>query len=328
MGLELRDLGEHRLVGLSCTERVWQVCAPGLDREFPPLRSVDALAGNLPRQVTSFVGREAEVNEVARLVRSRPLVTLTGVGGVGKTRLALEVAAEVVAEFPDGAWLCELAPLSDPDAIWGTLAAAFRVLPIPGRGLDDVIVDYLGSKRVVLVLDNCEHLLDAVASVVQSIGGRCVGVAVLATSREGLAVAGEQIVAVPSLRLPADGAHGDAVASAESVELFCDRAQSVRGDFALTEHNTAAVGTLCRRLDGIPLAIELAAARVSVLTPDDIVDRLDQRFKLLTRGGRAALERHQTLRNTIDWSYDLLDERERTVEPAVGVRGRLRPPSS
>ena len=318
-GFELHELGEHRLAGLSRSERVWQVCAAGLAREFPPLRSVDAMPGNLPRQMTSFVGRDAEVREVGTLVRSRPLVTLTGVGGVGKTRLALEVAAEVVSEFPDGAWLCELAPLGDADAIWETLAGTLRVLPQPGRSFDEMVLEYLKSKRLVLVLDNCEHLLDAVARLVRAIAERCLGVAVLATSREGLAVAGERIVAVPSLGLPVDVAPSDALAEVESVVLFCDRARSVRGDFALTDDNAASVGVLCRRLDGIPLAIELAAARIRALAPEDIVDRLDQRFKLLTRGGRAALERHQTLRNTIDWSYDLLDERERTALNRLSV---------
>ena len=318
-GLELRDLGEHRLAGLSRPEHVWQLCPPGLAREFPPLRSLDALPGNLPRQMTSFVGRDKDVAEIAALVRSRPLVTLTGVGGVGKTRLALEVAAEVITDFPDGAWLCELAPLTDPDAIWGTVAATFRVLPSPGRSLDESVLDYLRGKRLVLVLDNCEHVLDAVADMVVAIESRCPGVAVLATSREGLAVAGEQIVVVPSLGVPADRAEGEALAEAESVMLFCDRARSVRSDFALTHHNAAAVGVLCRRLDGIPLAIELAAARVRVLGPDDIVARLDQRFKLLTRGSRASLERHQTLRNTIDWSYDLLDTREREALNRLSV---------
>ena len=286
-GFELHELGEHRLAGLSRPERVWQVCAAGLAREFPPLRSVDAMPGNLPRQMTSFVGRDAEVREVGTLVRSRPLVTLTGVGGVGKTRLALEVAAEVVSEFPDGAWLCELAPLGDAEAIWETVAGTFRVLPQPGRSFDEMVLEYLKSKRLVLVLDNCEHLLDAVARLVRAIAERCLGVAVLATSREGLAVTGERIVAVPSLGLPVDVAPSDALAEVESVVLFCDRARSVRGDFALTDDNAASIGVLCRRLDGIPLAIELAAARIRALAPEDIVDRLDQRFKLLTRGGHA-----------------------------------------
>jgi predicted ATPase/class 3 adenylate cyclase len=318
-GIELHDLGEHRLAGLSRPERVWQVSAPGQGSEFPPLRSLDARPGNLPRQMTSFVGRDAEVAEVAALVRSRPLVTLTGVGGVGKTRLAFEVAAEVVVDFPDGAWVCELGSVGDPDALWETVASTFHVSPIQGRTLDEVLLDYLASKRLLLVIDNCEHLLDAVATLVQAVGARCEPVTILATSREGLAVRGEQIVAVPSLGIPADDVRGDALTQAEAVVLFCDRAHSARNDFVLTDDNAPAIGVLCRRLDGIPLAIELAAARVRSLSPDDLVDRLDRQFKLLTRGSRGALERHQTLRNTIDWSYQLLDERERSALNRLSV---------
>ncbi len=316
---ELRDLGDHRLAGLARPERVSQLCVTGLVQEFPPLRSLDAVPGNLPRQVTSFVGRDDELDTVAALVRSNPLVTLIGVGGVGKTRLALEAAAAVVGDFPDGAWLCELAPLTDPAAVWETLAEALRVLPTPGRLVNEVLLDYLSTKRSLLVLDNCEHLLDAAATVVDAIEQHCRQVVVLATSREGLAVRGEQLVAVPSLGLPGTDAETDSVESAESVRLFCDRARSATSDFETTGDNLAAIAVLCRRLDGIPLAIELAAARVRSLTPEDLVARLDQRFKLLARGGRASLERHQTLRNTIDWSYDLLDTPERVAVQRMSV---------
>ncbi|MFI5047835.1 MAG: ATP-binding protein [Acidimicrobiia bacterium] len=318
-GFDLRDLGEHRLAGLSRPERVWQLSADGLATEFPPLRSLDALPGNLTRQLTSFVGRDAELEALAELVRARTLVTLTGVGGVGKTRLALEVAAVMVGEFDDGAWLCELAPVTDPDAVWDTLAATFRVLPPPGRGLDEMVLEYLAAKHLLLVLDNCEHQLDAAADVVKAIESRCPRVTVLATSREGLAVPGEQLVAVPSLGVPATDADAAQLGLAESVRLFCDRAASARSDFKATGDTLGSVGVLCRRLDGIPLAIELAAARVASLAPEDLVARLDQRFKLLARGSRASLERHQTLRNTIDWSYDLLDDTERDALQCLSV---------
>jgi predicted ATPase/class 3 adenylate cyclase len=316
---ELRDLGEYRLAGLARPERVSQLCPAGLVEDFPPLRSVDELPGNLPRQVTSFVGRDAELEMLADLVRTRPLVTLTGVGGVGKTRLALEVAAEAIRGFPEGAWLCELAPVTDRDALWGSLAATFRLLPPPGRNLDEVLVEYLAPKRLLLVLDNCEHLLDAVAAAVEVIKARCPQVSVLATSREGLAVPGEQLVAVPSLGVPAVDVDDELLGLVASVRLFCDRASSVKRDFDATGPNLAAVGVLCRRLDGIPLAIELAAARSTSLAPHDLVARLDQRFKLLARGSRASLERHQTLRNTIDWSYDLLDDHERAALQRLSV---------
>jgi predicted ATPase/class 3 adenylate cyclase len=315
----LVDLGEHRLRDLQSSVHVFQVDVPGLGSEFPPLRSLDSLPSNLPRQVTTFVGRETEIGALGELVRESSLVTLTGVGGVGKTRLALQVAAEVVTDFPNGAWLCEFAPVADADAVWETLAASLRVQAFPGRSLQETVLEYLAAKRLLLVLDNCEHLLDAIARQVTAITQRCARVSVLATSREGLALAGERIVAVPSLGVPAEGSEIDALMGADAVQLFSDRARAAKNEFVLTDHNASAVGVLCRRLDGIPLAIELAAARVRSLSPEDLVARLDQRFKLLTRGSRAALERHQTLRSTIDWSYDLLEPTERRALDRLSV---------
>ncbi len=315
----LVDLGEHRLRDLQSSVHVFQVDAPGLVSEFPPVRSLDALPGNLPRQVTTFVGRATEIGALAELVRQSSLVTLTGVGGVGKTRLSLQVAAEVIADFPNGAWLCEFAPVADPDAVWETLAASLRVQAMPGRSLEESVLEYLAAKRILLVLDNCEHLLNAIARQVTAITQRCARVSLLATSREGLALAGERIVAVPSLGVPAENADVDALIGADAVQLFSDRARAAKNEFELTDRNASAVGVLCRRLDGIPLAIELAAARVRSLSPEDLVARLDQRFKLLTRGSRAALERHQTLRSTIDWSYDMLDATERRALDRLSV---------
>jgi predicted ATPase/class 3 adenylate cyclase len=312
-GAELVDLGEHRLRDLAQPVHVFQLMHPTLPADFPPIRSLEGLPGNLPRQLTSFVGREDELARLCALVRDRSLVTLTGVGGVGKTRLAIEVAAELAPEFPDGVWLCELAPVSDPAAVCETLAATLDVRPFPGRGLGDTLLEYLAQKRLLIVLDNCEHLLAAVADMVDTVVKRCPRVAVLTTSREGLALPGEQIVAIPALGLPEADAGPDAISQAEAVRLFCDRAVAANAGFVLTASNGPAVAQLCRRLDGIPLAIELAAARVRSLPPEDLVARLDQRFRLLTRGSRASLERHQTLRNAIDWSYDLLSEPERVA---------------
>ena len=317
--VELIDLGEHRLRDLSRPEHVFQLVHADLPSEFPPLRSVDSRRGNLPRPVTRFVGREAEMATLSALVRERPLVTLTGVGGVGKTRLAVQVAAEVLPDFRDGAWVCELAPVADPGALWETLAACFGVNPAPGRRVEDVVVDYLVPKRLLLVLDNCEHLLDVAARAVDTLRQRCPEIAVLATSREGLALPGEQIVAVPSLGLPSGDDPTLVDTDAEAVELFVDRARDAKRDFVLSDRNAGAVALLCRRLDGIPLAIELAAARVRSLTPDQLVQRLDQRFKLLTRGSRVSLERHQTLRNTVDWSYDLLNPVEQAALNRLSV---------
>jgi predicted ATPase/class 3 adenylate cyclase len=315
----LDDLGEHHLRDLSDPLRVFQVRHPDLADGFPAVRSLDTLPGNLPRQMTSFVGREVEIAALADLVRGSSLVTLTGVGGVGKTRLALQVSAEVVTDFLDGAWLCELAAVSDANAVWETVAACLRVQPFSGRSLEESVLEHLSAKRLLLLLDNCEHLLDAVAGLVEAVTQRCPGVSVLATSREGLAVAGERIVAVPSLGVPSAGADIAEMWSADAVRLFRERAVAAKVDFVVTDGNLDAVGALCRRLDGIPLAIELAAARVRSLSPDDLLARLDQRFKLLTRGSRAALERQQTLRATIDWSYDLLEPDEREALDRLSV---------
>jgi predicted ATPase/DNA-binding SARP family transcriptional activator len=279
----------------------------------------EASPGNLPRQLTSFVGRQGSIEQLVGLLRERALITLTGVGGVGKTRLALEVAAEVAPEFPDGAWLCDLAPVTDPRTVWMALAASLSLAPAPGQPLDELALEYLAPRRLLLVLDNCEHLLAPVADMVSAIGQRCARVAVLATSREGLAVAGERVVDVPSLGVPRAGAAEKAVRSTEAVHLFCDRAHDAQPAFVLDEHNLKAVSELCRRLDGIPLAIELAAARVGSLAPDDLVARLDQRFKLLTRASRASPGRHRTLQATIDWSYDLLNDEERAALNRLSV---------
>ena len=318
-GAELVDLGEHRLRDVARPMHVFQLVHPALPAEFPPIRSLDEVPGNLPRQLTSFVGRDVEVARLCALVSERSLVTLTGVGGVGKTRLAIEVAAEAAPVFPDGVWLCELAPVMDPAAVVETLAATFDVRPFPGRVLGDVVLEYLAPKRVLIVLDNCEHLLAAVADLVDTIVQRCPGVAVLTTSREGLALPGERIVAVPALRLPDVDADPEVIGQTAAVRLFCDRGVAANAGFVLTAHNSGVVAQLCRRLDGIPLAIELAAARVRSLPPEELVSRLDHRFKLLTRGSRARLERHQTLRNAIDWSYDLLSEPERIALRRMSV---------
>jgi predicted ATPase/class 3 adenylate cyclase len=292
--VELWPLGEHRLRDLAAPMAVFQVAAPGLAREFPPLVSLDASPGNLPAQLSSLVGREEEVAEVAGLLRDHRLVTLTGVGGVGKTRLALAVAGEVLPGFADGAWVVELAKVRDPAAVVEAVAAALGAPKRPEVPALDMLASFLRVKRLLLVLDNCEHVLDAAAGLVRTLEGACPNLVVLATSREGLGIRGERLVAVASL--------GDADAEL----LFVERAQAVKHDFALSGTNVAAVRELCRRLDGIPLAIELAAARVSVLSPAQIAARLDQRFALLAGGERGAIERHATLRAAIDWSYDLL----------------------
>ena len=301
------DLGEHRLRDLERPERVLQVCHEDLEHDFAPLRSLDAFPSNLPLQTTGFVGRERELIDVASALDDA-VVTLTGVGGVGKTRLATQVAADVLPRYRDGAWLCELAPVGEPEAIAEAIAAALGVQPRMGQALDETVLDFLRSKELLLLLDNCEHLLDSVARLVDRVVHTAARVTVLATSREGLAVSGERMVALPSL-----GIEG------EAVSLFVERAADARAGFALTPENATAIAQICARLDGIPLAIELAAARVQAMTPAEIAARLDDQFRLLSSGRRTAVERHQTLRRAIDWSYDLLSDDERRVLQRLSV---------
>jgi len=312
-GVGLVDLGEHRLRDLSEPMRVFQVRHGSLPANFPPLRSLEHYPGNLPLQHSSLVGRAEDLARVAQALEMFPVVTLTGVGGVGKTRLALQVAAEVLPQFRDGAWLCELASVRDPDWVAQEVAGVFHVSARPGLSLEESLVAFFSDQRLLLVLDNCEHLLRPVASLVTRIEGACPGVKVLATSREGLNVRGEQILVVPSLGVPDEGAGLEGLATCEAVQLFIDRARAVKADFALDLSNAPGVAQVCTRLDGVPLAIELAAARIGAMTPSELARRLDRRFRLLTGGDRVAIERHQTLRATIDWSYELLSDPERQL---------------
>ena len=278
---------------------------------------------NLPVELTSFIGREAEAAEVERLLATTRLLTLIGAGGVGKTRLALRVAAAVQATFPDGVWLAELAALVDPDLVPSAVAGALAVRERPGAPLVSSLVEHLRDRDVLLVLDNCEHLVAACAGLVETLLGACPRLRVLATSREVLGVPGEIAWRVPSLSLPGfsgSAAPGvgsapglDGVAGSAAVRLFVERARVAAPGFALTEQNAPAVAQICHQLDGIPLAIELAAARLRLLTPEQIAARLDDRFRLLTGGGRTTVRRHQTLRALVDWSFDLLSERERLL---------------
>jgi predicted ATPase/class 3 adenylate cyclase len=298
-GVSLLDLGEHRLRDLSKPERVFQVVAPGLTESFSPLHSIDARSTNLPVQLTSFVGRGDDVQAIEALLADQRSVTLTGVGGVGKTRLALQVAAESHGRYADGVWFVELASV-EAARVGAVIAGALEIEGNAQRGLEGSLVQGVRSRELLLVLDNCEHIVREVRRVVELILREAPRVRVLVTSREGLRVAGEQIYAVPSLDDQA------------AVALFVERAHAVDPSFTLRESDAAIVADLCARLDGMPLAIELAAARVPMFSLEDLAGRLDQRFRLLT-GGRGGVERHQTLRAAIDWSYDLLSPAERSV---------------
>ncbi len=293
--------------------------ATGLVREFPPLRSLDAIPGNLPGQLTSLVGRAVERDAIADALLASRLVTVTGVGGVGKSRIAIQVALDVASRFQDGAWLCELATAHDDEELAQVVAATLGVLPRPATSLTASILDALRTRELVLVLDNCEHLVEPVGALAEGLLRDCPGVRVLATSREALGVAGEQVWPLSALELPAQTSTVEDIASSPAVQLFVERARAVQPAFVLDEVNAAAVAEICRRLDGIPLAVELAAARVTIMTPTDIAARLDQRFQLLTGGRRSAAERHQTLRAAIEWSYELLEPSERRLFDALGV---------
>jgi predicted ATPase/class 3 adenylate cyclase len=300
----LRDLGLHRLKDLARAERVYQLDGSGLPQTFPALRSLEQMPNNLPSQLTSFVGREAELREIDRLTREHRLVTLVGTGGSGKTRCAIQAGAELLDRFIDGVWLVDLAPISNPALVTAALAQALGVKETPSRPLLETLSAHLERRRTLLILDNCEHVINEVRRVVAAILRVCPEVRILATSRESLNVAGERPVRLASLPVPP---------ARDAVILFADRAIAADGAFAITEENTALVGEIVTRLDGIPLAIELAAARVRVLSPQQVLERLNERFRLLTGGDRSALPRQQTLRAAIDWSYDLLDDRERML---------------
>ena len=317
--LVLRDLGVHRLRDLAEADHLYQVVGADLDEDFPAVHSIDTYPTNLPFALTTFVGRDDEITEVTSALEDSRVVTLTGVGGVGKTRLALHVAAEVLPSFRDGAWLCELGPVSDGNAIADVVAATLAIQPRPGRTSLEAVVDGLRHRQVLLVLDNCEHVIGPAAHLVDAILRSCEGVRVLATSREGLGTGGERLILVRSLHVPDDHVAAEDARMSESVRLFVDRAGAARRGFTLSDDNVDAIAQLCGRLDGIPLAIELAAARTRMMSPVEIATRLDERFRLLTGGSRTAVERHQTLRAAVDWSYDLLEPPQQTLLDRLGV---------
>jgi len=319
--VRLLDLELHRLKDLARAQRLYQVVAPGLPVEFPPLRSLEARPHNLPVQLTTFVGREREMGEVGEFLTSARLVTLTGIGGAGKTRLALQVAAEVLPQFTDGAWLAELAPLTDPAPIPQTVASVLGVREEGGRSLIDTVSDFVRPKSLLLILDNCEHLAAACADLAATMLRRCPHLRILATSREALGLPGELTYPVPPLSLPdvERMPSAEELIQFEAVRLFNERATFSKPGFRITPANAPAVAQIARRLDGIPLAIELAAARVKALSVEQIAVRLDDRFRLLTGSGRGALPHHQTLRAALDWSYNLLTEPERTMLRRLAV---------
>ena len=318
----LKDLGYHRLKDLTAAEHVFQIVAPDLTAEFPELRSLSFLQNNLPQQVSSFIGREEDVVEIKAILLESRLITLSGAGGVGKTRCALQVAADVLEQYADGVWFVDLAPVADPVLIANAIGRVFKVQHAPNQSMLETLTCFLQTKEALIVLDNCEHVVSEASKVTAALLRSCSKVRILATSREALNVAGEVLYRMPSLAVPPKQPKritADDALEYSAIALFEQRGRLARGDFAVTDENAAVVADVCRRLDGIPLAIELAAARLRVLTPAQLAVKLDERFRVLTGGDRSALPRQQTMRALIDWSYDLLNEREQSVFRRVSV---------
>jgi len=308
------DLGLHRLKDLAEPERVWQATIGNLQRDFPQLNSLDVLPNNLPVQVTTFIGRERDLEELKTYVGEHRLVTLFGAGGVGKTRLAAQVGAELLDRFSDGVWIADFAPITEPGSVTSVIAQALGVSQAHGR-LHDAICQWLKGKELLIVLDSCEHVLEAAATFADAITRTCPNVRIVATSRQVLGIAGEKVIHLACLRIPDKAVRLDSAHAMDygAVALFVDRASLVNRSFCLSDDNAAIVADICRRLDGIPLAIELAAARVKVLSVSHLDQRLNERFKILTAGSRTALPRQKTLSALIDWSYDLLSAQERRL---------------
>ncbi len=315
----LSDLGKQRLKGISAPEQIFQLCHPDLPSNFPALQSLSAFKHNLPRQFSSFIGREKEIARVESLLKNTPLLTLVGPGGTGKTRLMLQAAEEAIENYPNGVWLVELAELTDPEQIPERVASALNVQEQPDRKMLDTLTEYLRRKDLLLLVDNVEHLVSPAAAFSEHLLARCPGLTIMTTGREALFISGERTLQIPSLALPEKEQTLEEVAGSESVQLFLARARSARPDFRLTEQNADALREVVRRLDGIPLALELAAARLRMLTIEQIHERLDDRFRLLTGGSRTALPRQQTLQALIDWSWNLLDESEKVLLRRLSV---------
>lgn len=315
------DMGLHRLKDLAQPERVWQVSTADLDSEHPPLVSLDRLPNNLPLQVTGFFGREKELEDLKAQLSAHRLVTLCGAGGVGKTRLAAQLGAELLDALPDGAWIADFAPIGEPDSVPSVVAQSLGVSQTQGVLGDNAIAGWLKTKQLLLILDNCEHLLERAALLADVIHRNCPSVKIVVTSRQALNISGEKVVRLASLAVPEKTSDltPEAAQRFGAVALFADRASLVNQSFSLDPATTRTVAEICRRLDGIPLAIELAAARVKVLSVANLAQRLDERFKILTGGSRTALPRQKTLAALIDWSYDLLSRQERTLFNRIAI---------
>ena len=316
---ELIDLGEKRLKDLLQLEHLYQLNTAGLPTSFPTLKTLDISLTNLPSQLSTFLGREKEVEQIKQRLEKNRLVTLTGSGGVGKTRLSIQVATELLNDYPNGVWLVELAPITDSGLVAQTVCATLEIAPQGNTPALRVLTEYLKQKKILLVVDNCEHLIDACAQLCETLVHMCPNLWIVTSSREALGVEGENAYRVPSLSLPNPHDKLEMIEKSEAVKLFIERANTVLPGFGLTSINAPVIAQICQRLDGIALAIELAASRVKLLKVEQIAARLDDAFRLLTGGSRTALPRQQTLRALIDWSYNLLSDEEKTVMRRLSV---------
>lgn len=312
--ISFRDLGERRLKDLINPIRVYQVLSDGLRKDFPPLKTPDARPSNLPVQLTGFIGRIEEIEQIKNLLLRSHLITITGMGGTGKTRLALQVGFDVIDHFENGVWLAELAALSETSLLAETIIKIFGLMEEPNKSQEDTLCDFLKNKELLLILDNCEHLVHTCADLAEKLLISCPRLRIITTSREALKCRGEQLFPVVGMSVPPNvEMTPEKIIEYESIKLFIGRATSVNPKFSISNDNVAAIAGICSQLDGVPLAIELAAAKIRFLSVEKIYERLDDRFNLLTKGNRTSLPRQQTLRALIDWSYDLLSEQERIL---------------
>ena len=320
-GATVRDLGTKRLRDLSEPVGVYQLEAPDIPHDFPPLLTMDGFPNNLPADVSSFVGRLDDIESVARLMEGTRLLSLTGAGGSGKTRLALQVAGDLLPQFSDGAWFVDLAGLTEPGLVARQIASTLHIREKAGRPWSDVLVEYLRRRDLLLILDNCEHLLESAASIVGRLLASSPDLKVMTTTREPLNVSGEVAWRVPTMELPAAGdiASLEELLSYEAPQLFVERALAARPDLELTDGDTGSIAEVCRRLDGLPLALELAAARVRVLSVAEIARNLGDRFSLLSGGSRSALPRHRTLEGAVSWSYEMLTDEDKDLFERLAV---------
>ena len=317
----LLDLGLHQLKDLAQLEHVWQLNIGGLPSEFAPLRSEGGAPNNLPAEATNFIGREDDTSEVTSLLSTHRIVTLVGAGGVGKTRLAVHVAESQLRSYPDGVWFADFAPIADGELVASVVAKALGVSQQEVKRVDEALLEWLARKKLLLILDNCEHVVAAAAALAGAIVSSSPDVRVLSTSRQPLRIHGEVTYKLPSLATPepSGGLTADAALAYGAIKLFVERAKAIETSFTLSDASAPLVAEICRRLDGIPLAIELAAARVKMLSIASLAGRLDERFRILTGGSRAALPRQQTLRALFDWSHDLLEPNEQMLFKRVAV---------